>query len=446
MRVTVENDALKDHVDTIREVFFYANRFKGRTFVIQIEYGIIAHPLLSVLVKDLVLLHRAGIRIVIVPGARQRIDDVLERYGVETRKHNGVRISTPDAIPFIKMAAFDASNRVMTLLSANDTNAVIGNWVRARSLGVVDGVDYHNAGVVEKVKINLLTNVLDDHIIPIFPCIGWSVTGKPYNISSRELAATLAIELKADKLFYVAETNGIEPSSYRLPEGIDIAPDGHISRMTLLEAGMFVEMNQERTDDTPTELVSLAHRAGAHGVERVHIVDGRAEGVVLKEIFSNLGFGTMIHANQYQSIRPMRIEDVTDVVRLMDPFVRKGILVKRTEAEMAERFRDYVVYETDGSIHGCGALHAFDDATAEIAGLAVDPKYDHLGIGQKIVGFLIDRARTLRLNRVFVLTTQTSDWFDRLGFRAGDLSDIPDARRATYNTARNSRVFVFELE
>jgi len=434
-----------DHVELIREVFRYTQAFQGKTFVLQLDDGILLRPAVASLVRDLVLLHRTGIRIVLVAGARRRIDDILERYNVRSEKHHGVRISTPEAIPFIKMAAFDAANRVMTSLAGHGVNAVIGNWVRARSLGVLDGVDFQDAGTVDRIRVDLLRGVIDQGSIPILPCIGWSAAGKPYNISSRALATELAASLEASKLFFLAEVDPLTTARYAVDGDMDATPGGRVSRLTVEQATRFLELNTSLAEDTGRELVSLGVRAAERGVERVHIVDGRSEGVVLQEIFSNLGVGTMVHANQYQAIRSMRRSDVPDVYRLMQPLVDRGLLVARSEADLHESIDDYVVFETDGMVHGCGALHVYDERQAEVAGLAVDDNYEHFGIGQRVVRFLIDRARQIGLSEVFVLTTQASDWFEQLGFRQGAVGDIPTAKRDRYDYTRNSRILLYDL-
>jgi amino-acid N-acetyltransferase len=436
---------VQDHVELIREAFFYAERFRGRTFVIQIDDSLIGSPVLKTLVKDLVMLYRTGIRMVLVTGARRRIDEVLSRYAVQSRKVAGVRISSPAAIPFIKMAAFDVSNELMTELSANNTNAVIGNWVRARSLGVRDGIDYQDAGAVERIKLDLLMNTLDQGLIPVFPCIGWSASGKLYNVSSRELAAVLSIELAADKLFFLTPTQGIDAANFVIPDGIAEAPDGGISRMNLEQGEAFLAANSAHSSFDEIEYVRLAMRAARGGVDRVHIIDGRVDGVLLKEIFSNFGFGTMIYTNQYESIRDMTADDVPAVLRVMAPAMSSGILVRREASDLLGQLDDFVVYETDDTIHGCGALHAYNEEQAEIHGISVDARYSHLGIGQKIVRYLLDRARERSLHSVFVLTTQTSDWFQSLGFRAGALDEVPEAKRAAYNRDRNSRILLYDL-
>ncbi len=206
----MEHERLREHVDTIREVFSYLKQFRGTTFVVKIDYTVVNDSLFSVLVKDLAMLHEAGIRIAIAPSAKERIDEVLATYAVPYELIRGIRVTSEQAIPFIKMAAFDVSNRVMTMLSANGITAVIGNWVRARGIGVIDGVDYQSAGVVESVRVDTVRKVMDDGVIPIFPCIGWSSTGKPYNISSNELAVVVATTLGAEKLFFITSRDGYE--------------------------------------------------------------------------------------------------------------------------------------------------------------------------------------------------------------------------------------------
>jgi amino-acid N-acetyltransferase len=435
----------RDHVELIREVFRYAQAFQGKTFVLQIDDTVILRPVIASVMRDLVLMHQTGIRIVIVAGARTLIDEVLMKYGIGCEKHDGVRISTPESIPFIRMAAFDAANRIMTTVSADGVNAVIGNWVRARSLGVVDGVDYQDAGTVDRVRIDLLNNVLERGSIPILPCIGWSSSGKPYNLSSRMLATELAIAIQASKLFFLADLDAITSDNYyvQLPESI--TPGGRISRLQISEATRFLADNASKRGELAFELVGHGVHAAAHGVERVHILDGRSEGVILREIFSNLGAGTMVYTNQYESIREMKRGDVADVHRLMRPLVKRGLLVPRSQSDLHDNLANYVVFETDGMVHGCCALKPFDGNQAEIAGLAVDEEYEQFGIGQKIVRYLIDRARAQGLTRVFVLTTQASDWFERLGFRLGTIGDIPGGKRKQYDHDRNSRILVLDL-
>ncbi len=433
----------RGRVDTIREVFGYLQQFHGTTFVVWIDNAVLDDPLFSVVVKDLSLLHEAGIRVALVPSAKRRIDEVLSKYEVPFRVLGGVRVTSEEAIPFIKMAAFDVSNRVMTMLSANGTTAVIGNWVRARGIGVIDGVDYQSAGLPESVRVDAVRKVMEDGVVTIFPCIGWSSVGTPYNISSNELAVVVATSVGAEKLIFLTAREGFSAGSFKVPDTIPVAPGGRLANFSLSDLDAFFAANPGRDGDL--ELLKRARRACAGGVERVHILDGRREGVILKETFSSLGSGTMVYSNRYGGIRPMSQKDISDVLRVMQPFVQQEILLPRTEAQLEEALADYIVFEVDDSVHACAALHEFPEKVGEIAAIAVDQQFLHLGVGPKLVGFLCERAQKRGLASVFVLTTQTADWFLKLGFVESEPSALPEKKRLAYNLKRKSRVLVKAL-
>lgn len=438
-------DSLRDQVDLIREAFAYARRFKDAVFVFQFGAGAMELPGFPALVKDLALLRRSGIRVVLVPGGGKRIDEVLAQYGQRTEVRGGVRISRPEAMPLIEMAAFDVAHRLMSMLASYQADAVIGNFVKARALGVRDGVDYQDTGTVSKVHVSLLDRVMEDDFIPILPCIGWGSTGKPYNVSSVEIAARLAQTIRASKLFFLAPGPLFGEGALSLPaEGVALR-GGSPSRMTVQGALAFLEANRG-AGGPAMELLPHAAEACGKGVDRVHILDAATEGVVLKEIFSTSGVGLMVHSDPFESIRPMEARDLPDVLRVMEPHVRKGILVRRGEEELLARKDDYVVFETDGSVRGCGALHPAGPDQGEIAAIAVDEGHAQMGIGQRIVKYLIERARERGMRRAFLLTTQTSDWFLGLGFSPGGLEDLPEVRRAKYDASRNSRIYVYPLD
>src|SRR5262245_14769445 len=402
----------REQVDLIREVFYYQNRFDGKTIVLKIDYPILNASHFPQLLKDMAMLRATGIEIILIPGAREWIDAVLKEYDIESEYVDGVRIATKDSIPFIRMAAFDVANRLMTLLTAFQANAVIGNFIRARGIGVVNGVDFEHSGVVEKILVEPLQQILNQGMIPIFPCIGWNAAGKPYNLSSNEIALAVAEALQAEKLFFVTDSDGFMESRFQLPPGLVKNSDGRVARLSLEEAQEVLDLNADKPDPDLNYL-DLALKACRKSTERAHVVDGRMEGAILREIFSNLGIGTMVYGNDYESIRPMKVDDVGDVLRLMQPLMTEGILVRRTEDDLLARQSDYVVYAIDDVVHACGALHDFGEVQAEIAGIATNPVYGHLSMGRKILSYLLDKAEKGGLTRVFALTTRTVDWFEQ---------------------------------
>ena len=431
-------------IEVIREVFAYINRFRGKAFVIKIDNDIIDDEYFPVLLKDLSILHQSGIRIIIVPGARNKIDEILSQYNIKSSFHNGVRITNSKMISFVKMAAFDVSNKVMTALSGNNVNALVGNWVKAKSLGVIDGIDYINSGAVEKIQKEPLLKVMENSFIPIFPCIGWNANGKPYNISSDDLAISISELIGAEKLFFISSNPVLRSENYNFPADVGVSNEGRISRMNLDTVDKFLDLNKDKLGELDS--IRRAKQAVKRGVHRVHLLNGKTKGSLLEEIFSNLGVGTMIHGNEFEKIRKMEDTDISGVLRIMEPFVKDGTLVIRNKQTLLKQIDSFVIYETDSVIHGCASLVEYPEGIGEIAAVAVDQNYIKLGIGSKLIRFLIDRASRKKINKLFLLTTKTSDWFETIGFKKGKLSDIPVNKQESYNFDRNSKIYIYNLK
>jgi amino-acid N-acetyltransferase len=491
-------------VDLIREVFNYQSRFEGTTMVFKIDYPVIEDPGFPGLVKDLALLAKTGFKVIIVPGLKENIDTVLQRHNIDssyTSAHGiPVRVTTSQAIPFVEMTAFNTANRFMTFFSGGRVDAVIGNFVRARGLGVINGIDTENTGTVDKIYAESLGRILELGMIPILPCVGWSPSGKPYNVPSDEIALAVSSALGAAKLFILSGHKGLKLDNLNIPHGnrpsllrrslhIDntllakrsggisnqaslmqrlltisvdthtsqsnqekpeARPDGSLIRLTPLQAEALIKANsgQHKPDSVSEQNLrelKLALQASRAGVHRVHIIDGREEGAVLKELFSNLGIGTMIYIDEHDCIRPLRSRDIPDILRLMEPLMQKDILVRRNPEQIQGKKNDYSVLEIDGSIRACAALHDWGENQGEIAGIATDPHYTDLGLGRRIVGFLIEKARKNQMKRVFVLTTQTQDWFEAIGFKEVPVETLPGEKLKSYDENRNSKIFALDL-
>jgi len=431
-------------IEVIREVFAYINRFRGKAFVIKIDNDIIDDEYFPVLLKDLSILHQSGIRIINVPGARNKIDEILSQYNIKSSFHYGIRITNSEMISFVKMAAFDVSNKVMTALSGNNVNALVGNWVKAKSLGVIDGIDYINSGAVEKIQKEPLLKVMENSFIPIFPCIGWNANGKPYNISSDDLAISISELIGAEKLFFISSNPVLRSENYNFPADVGVSNEGRISRMNLDTVDKFLDLNKDKLGELDS--IRRAKQAVKRGVHRVHLLNGKTKGSLLEEIFSNLGVGTMIHGNEFEKIRKMEDTDISGVLRIMEPFVKDGTLVIRNKQTLLKQIDSFVIYETDSVIHGCASLVEYPEGIGEIAAVAVDQNYIKLGIGSKLIRFLIDRASRKKIYKIFLLTTKTSDWFETICFIKGKLSDIPVNKQESYNFDRNSKIYIYNLK
>lgn len=399
--------------------------------VFKIDYPVTEDPGFPGLVKDLALLAKTGFKIVIVPGVKENIDAVLKDHSIDTSREGSplgiqVRITTSQAIKYVEMAAFNVASRFMTFFSGSRVDALIGNFVRARGLGIINGIDTEHTGTVDKIYADSLGRVLSLGMVPIIPCIGWSPSGKPYNVSSDEIALIISKALGANKLFVVTAHDGL-----------------NITKLTPVETEKLI--NSESVKSQSVRELKLALKASQAGIHRVHIIDGREEGAVLKELFSNIGVGTMIYTDECDSIRIFHSRDLPDILRLMEPLMQNGILIRRSAEQIQEKKTDYHVLEIDGSVRACGALHDWGEDKGEIAAVATDQKYTDRGLGRQIVGYLIEKAKKAKMRHVFVLTTQTQDWFESLGFKEASVESLPEKRRKLYDQSRKSKVFALEL-
>lgn len=430
--------------ENIRDVIRYLQKFKNAVVVIYLDDKTIESPLFSSHIRDIALLHEAGIKVVIIPGARTRIDEILSASNIQWTYKDNIRVTTEKAMPLVKMAAFDVSNTIMTSLAANSITAVVGNWVRSRAKGILNGFDFGTAGEIEKLEVEAIRTVLNDGFIPIFPCIGWNSVGHPYNISSILLAQQVAIALKADKLFFVSEEGTINTDDYSVKTMSDVAisESGNIAALNLEQVYQFIKENKTPKSAKLFSLLKTSAQACEQGVTRVHLVDGSLDGVLLTEIFSEFGSGTMIYTSNYGKVRPMAQTDIPSVLAVMRPFIESGKLLYRSEQDLTSTFKDFIVYELDGGVHACAALHSYADGQSEIAAVAVDEAYNHMGIGPKLIQTLIARVcENKDRSSIFIMTTQASDWFEKLGFSEDTIDSLPAERRAKWTPERNSKVF-----
>lgn len=437
--------AVHDKAERIRDVLRYMRRFKNSIVVIHIDDKILNSPSFAGHIRDICMIHEAGLRVLIVPGAKNRIDEVLTSTNIKWQIQNGLRITSEDAMSQIKMAAFDVANKIMTSLAGEKKTALIGNWVRSRGYGIRDGIDFASCGEIDKIEVDSIQTVLENGFIPIFPCIGWSFKGKPYNISSIKLTTEIAKAVNASKLFFLTENTSITAENYTIPIQIGLSEEGCVPAMNLDELEMFFKANSsQNTSITQTiNLLQYAKDAINNGVNRVHILNGTLDGTIPCEIFSDLGSGTMIYQNNYGGIRQMTQEDIPALLTLIQPFVQQGILLPRSQEELAETYMDYIVYELDGGIRACSALHQYEDEKgkqAEIAAVAVEQNCSHIGIGPKLLQYLIQKAKEAQNDSVFVLTTQTADWFEQQGFVYDDITTLPQARLKKWSNKRGSKL------
>ena len=131
---------------------------------------------------------------------------------------------------------------------------------------------------------------------------------------------------------------------------------------------------------------------------------------------------------------------------MIQPLEEQGILVRRSREMLETEISRFVVAERDGTIVGCAALYHYpDEGAGELSCFAVDQAYRRAGRGDDILAMVEKLARGQGIQRLFVLTTQTEHWFRERGFQPSTVRELPGPKLASYNTQRNSKVFVKAL-
>jgi len=314
-----------------------------------------------------------------------------------------------------------------------DIRVSSGNFVTAKPVGVVNGVDFHHTGEVRKIDADGIRKRLDDDEVVLISPIGFSPTGDVFNCTLEDVATATAIALKADKLIFLTETAGALDAKGRL-----------LSELTVREAGELVAANN-LPEDVQIYL-PCAIKATSQGVKRAHLISRHVDGALLIELFTHHGIGTMVVPESPEHIRPAQAADVAGILQILEPLEQQGVLVKRSERQLEGDVDRFFVLESEGNILGCAALYVFPEKkTAELAALAVNPFYRDGGRGERLLAYAESRARSTGLKSIFVLSTRTTHWFLERGFAEADPSWLPEQKAALYNYDRRSKVFVKEL-
>jgi amino-acid N-acetyltransferase len=137
------------------------------------------------------------------------------------------------------------------------------------------------------------------------------------------------------------------------------------------------------------------------------------------------------------------VEDVRGMLALIEPLEAEGTLVKRSRELLEAEIGNFLVVEHDARIVGCAALYPFaDDKSGEFACLAVDTGYRDAGYGERLLKACEERAKSLKLRKLFALTTHAAHWFLEQGFRAASVDALPERRKELYNWRRGSKIFL----
>jgi len=422
----------------------YINAHRGRTFVLFVPGEAVASARFATLIHDIALLDSLGIRLVLVHGARPQIGAALGEHGIESKFDRHTRITTAEALPHIEDAVGRVRIRIEAQLSMGLANSPMhnarlrvmsGNFVTARPVGVRDGFDYQHTGEIRRVDVQAIGHALDAGAIVLLSPLGYSPTGEVFNLNSEEVATTAAIALKADKLIFLGDDDGVRSGT---------GSDSLLRDLTPQQALDALKDGSVPAGTAARHLAAAAH-ATAHGVARAHLIAHTRDGALLQELFTRDGCGTLVTAQTYEQLRTAGVEDVGGILELIRPLEDAGVLVRRSRELLETEIRRFHVIERDGMVIGCAALYPLAGQAGELACVAVHEDYRNSGRATMLLDEIEKRAQAQGMRRLFTLTTQTAHWFQERGFVAAKPDTLPEPRKSLYNWQRNSKVFVKNL-
>lgn len=420
--------------EDLRGILQYVPQFKERIFVIAFDGAVMRLPNFHSLLQDIAVLQSLSIQVVVVFGARKQIQELAGLRGVKLTSDDGMGLTDAATLELSADAISRLTSELMGDLTALELRVAVPNALAVHPAGVIEGVDLEHTGRIERVDERMLLAMLKEGIIPVLPPLGYDGRGATLRVNSDEVAVDVALALDASKVIFVAEEGLVDANGQRLAQ---------------LSVGQARDIAKRRDPGADPSLLSkLRHAALAcnEGVPRVHIIDGRQDEVLLAELFSNEGVGTMIHADDYQHLRKARTSDIPALLAMMRESVEDAALAPRTREQMQKSIGDFYVLELDGNPVATVAVHVYDledgTRTAELACLFVRRAHKNKGHGRKLVAFAEETARQRGCAWIFALSTQAFRFFEeKMGYAEVPPDALPEVRRDAYDrSGRNSRV------
>jgi amino-acid N-acetyltransferase len=426
--------------EDLRGILQYVPQFRERIFVIALDGAVMRLPNFASLLQDIAVLQSLNIQVVIVFGARQQVRELAEKRGVKLSSDNGMSLTDAATLDVSTDAITRLTSDLVGDLTALELRVALPNALAVHPAGVIDGIDLEHTGRIERVDDRTLHTLLKDGIIPVLPPLGYDGKGATLRLNSDEIAVDVAIELEAAKVIFVAEAGYADANKQR------------IAQLSVADARDIVKRKDSDLDVSLLSKLRYGAMACSEGVPRVHIVDGNQDEVLLSEVFSNEGVGTMIHADDYQQIRKARVADIPALLTLMRQSVDDAALAPRTKDQMQKRIGDFFVMDLDGNPVGTVAVHNYDlsdgKKAAELACLFVRRSHKNKGHGRRLVAFAEEVARQRGCDWLFALSTQAFRFFEeKMGYVEDSPDSLPAAKREAWEkSGRNSRVLRKELK
>ena len=421
----------------LRGILKYVPRFQGQIFIIALDGSIVADDNFANLITDVAVLRSLGIKVVLVHGIGQQIEELAKLRNIAITDSAGTGVTDAATLDLAIRASSRVTHLVIEGLTANGLKAALTNSIRSIPLGILRGIDHQFTGKVDRIDRDFIQHLIGSGVVPVVNPVGFDRDGKPLRVNSDLLAAELAESLQATKIIYLSPHVGLEIGG-KLKHDIPVD--------TLRKV---LETKPESINEPMRSKAAHAVRAIDTGTPRIHLLDGRELDGLLAEIFSNEGVGTLIYGNEYQQIRQATRRDVRAIYNLTRSGMKREELRVRSQQAIEKNIEQFYVFEIDENLIACIALHLFPEkpVMAEIGSLYVMPFYHNRGIGQKMVDFACLQAAEHGAKTVIALSTQAFSFFTSVcEFTEAEKDVLPESRLKAYDeSGRNSKILVKKL-
>jgi acetylglutamate kinase len=278
-----------ERVGVLLEALPYIHRFRGAVVVVKYGGNAMIDPALGrAVADDVVLLRAVGLKPVVVHGGGPQISELMARLGKEPEFRDGLRVTDAETVDIARMVLVGKVNR--DIVAAINVHGPLAVGLSGEDAGlIVAGArtpDLGYVGDVRAVNPTILERLLAEDLIPIVSTIGSDPSGQAYNINADTVAGALAEALGAEKAVFLTDVAG-------LLDDID-DPASLISHVTAAELQAMIDGGRLTGGMIPK--IAAALHAVQNGVASAHLLDGRVQHVLLLELFSDAGVGTMVTA------------------------------------------------------------------------------------------------------------------------------------------------------
>ena len=426
----------------LRNAFRYLIKFSADLCVIHIGRSLTGktrggggggNRAITRLVADLVMIHRLGLRLIII----------LQSPVLLEKTDRGAARARRDIESGMQVLAREFSRQRQEVVGGTGSDGGGGWWVRSRAQDTRGGTgtgshrstDGSSAlgsaqtGVITRININAITKLTDKKIIPIIPPLGRNSAGTQHLLESYHIVEELTraadiskvLLLESDSLGdrWAAASGGSAGARAGLPNQL-LSNELTAKRITAFPEFMHPRLRMART-------------VLANGVKRVHII-GEAERIhdnLLEELFLPVGArgaAVMMYTGEYENIRPLRRADIGELLELRRPLAARGLLRDLSAQDIAQDIGAHFVYVLDGVIVAAISCTRRPNGYYEIGGMTTMRDHRNDGIAGKLLQYVCRRLSGKEKGRgavLFALTARAREWFLRQGFVETDPADLP---------------------